>query len=37
MRVIICLLLLLCACSTQAVRCDKHLEPINAPAAKRLP
>jgi len=37
MRVTICLLLLLSACSTPAVRCDKHLEPINAPAAKRLP
>jgi hypothetical protein len=40
MRVMICLLLLLCACSTPEVRCDKHLEPINAPAAKadrRLP
>jgi hypothetical protein len=34
MRVMICLLLLLSACSTPAVRCDKHLEPINAPAAK---
>jgi len=37
MRVVICLLLLLCACSTPAVRCDKHLEPINAPDSKRLP
>jgi hypothetical protein len=34
MRVMICLLLVLSACSTPAVRCDKHLEPINASAAK---
>ena len=34
MRVMICFLLLLGACSTPAVRCDKHLEPINAPAPK---
>jgi hypothetical protein len=34
MRVMFCLLLLLSACSTPAVRCGKHLEPINAPAPK---
>jgi hypothetical protein len=34
MRITICLLLLLSACSTPAVRCDKHLEAINAPAPK---
>jgi hypothetical protein len=34
MRVMMCLLLFLGACSTPAVRCDKHLEPINVPAAK---
>jgi hypothetical protein len=34
MRVMICLLLLLSACSTPVVRCDKHLEAINAPAPK---
>jgi hypothetical protein len=34
MRLIFCLALLLSACSTPAVRCDKHLQPINAPAAK---
>jgi hypothetical protein len=34
MRLIICLLLLLCGCSTPLVRCDKHLQPINPPAAK---
>jgi len=33
----VCLLLVLSACSTPAVRCDKHLEPINAPAAKLVP
>jgi len=37
MRVMVCLLLVLSACSTPAVRCDKHLEPINAPAAKLVP
>jgi hypothetical protein len=36
MRIMICLLLFLSACSTPAVRCDKHLEPINAPD-RRLP
>jgi hypothetical protein len=34
MRVMICLFLLLSACSTPAVRCDKHLVAINAPAPK---
>jgi hypothetical protein len=34
MRVMMALLLFLSACSTPAVRCDKHIEPINAPAAK---
>jgi hypothetical protein len=37
MRVTICLLLLLSACSTPAIRCDKHLEAINAPASKIEP
>jgi hypothetical protein len=37
MRVMICLLLMLSACATPAVRCDKHLEAINAPAAKIEP
>jgi hypothetical protein len=37
MRVMIWLLLLLSACSTPAVRCDKHLEPINAPTPKLAP
>jgi hypothetical protein len=37
MRVIICLLLLLSACSTSAVRCDRHVEAINAPAPKIEP
>ena len=37
MRVTICLLLMLTACATPAVRCDKHLEAINAPAAKIEP
>jgi hypothetical protein len=37
MRVMICLLLMLSACATPVVRCDKHLEAINAPAAKIEP
>ena len=37
MRVMILLLLLLSACSTPAIRCDKHLEAINAPAPKIEP
>ena len=37
MRVTICSLLLLSACSAPAVRCDKHLEAINAPAPKAEP
>ena len=35
MRLIILLSLALCACSSPQVRCDKHLQPINAPAAKQ--
>lgn len=34
MRLIFCLALVLSACSTANVRCDKHLHPINAPSAK---
>jgi hypothetical protein len=34
MRLFFCLALALSACSTAAVRCDKHLQPINAPAAR---
>jgi hypothetical protein len=37
MRVMICLLLMLSACATPVVRCDKHLEAINAPAPKIEP
>jgi uncharacterized lipoprotein YmbA len=36
MRLILSLALALCACSSPQVRCDKHLLPINAPAAKEL-
>ena len=32
MRVLICVIPLLCGCSTPAVRCDAHLKPINPPA-----
>jgi hypothetical protein len=37
MRLMICLLLLLSACSTSTVRCDRHLEAINAAAPKIAP
>jgi hypothetical protein len=32
MRVIVCLISLLCGCSTPTIRCDAHLQPINRPA-----
>lgn len=32
MRLILCWLLLLTACSSRGVRCDAHLQPINPPA-----
>lgn len=35
MRLIIVLVFALCACSSPRVRCDKHLQPINAPATKQ--
>ena len=37
MRLIICLIPLLCGCSAPLVRCDSHLQPINAPAASGTP
>lgn len=33
MRVFICVIPLLCGCSTPLVRCDANLLPINPPAA----
>lgn len=33
MRLIVCLIPLLCGCSAQNVRCDAHLLPINPPVA----
>jgi hypothetical protein len=33
MRLFICLIPLLCGCSAPPLRCDAHLQPINAPAA----
>jgi hypothetical protein len=33
MRLIVCLIPLLCGCSTPTIRCDAHLQPINRPAA----
>jgi hypothetical protein len=32
MRLIACLIALLCGCSTPTIRCDAHLQPINRPA-----
>jgi hypothetical protein len=37
MRLIICLIPLLCGCSAPGVRCDAHLQPINPPAAIGTP
>ena len=37
MRLIVCLIPLLCGCSTSWVRCDAHLQPINPPAAGGTP
>jgi hypothetical protein len=33
MRLLICLMALLCGCAKPVVRCDTHLQPINAPVA----
>jgi len=33
MRLIICLIPLLCGCASSAVRCDANMRPINPPAA----
>jgi hypothetical protein len=33
-RFILCLTVFLHACASHAVRCDAHLQPINAPADK---
>jgi len=37
MRLMLCLIPLLCGCATPAVRCDVHLQPINPPAASGPP
>ncbi|HEY4970104.1 MAG TPA: hypothetical protein VII35_09380 [Steroidobacteraceae bacterium] len=37
MRVFLCVIPLLCGCSTPAVRCDAHLLPINPPTAAVSP
>jgi hypothetical protein len=34
-RIIFILALALCACASHQVRCDRHLQPINAPAANQ--
>jgi hypothetical protein len=36
-RFIVCFILLLQGCASHALRCDAHLQPINAPAAKPAP
>jgi hypothetical protein len=36
-RLIVCLIPLLCACSTPAVRCDAHLQRINPPGVSDVP
>jgi hypothetical protein len=36
MRLIVCLIPLLCGCATPQVRCDAHLQPINPPAASSI-
>jgi hypothetical protein len=33
MRLIVCLIPLVCGCAAPQVRCDAHLLPINVPAA----
>lgn len=35
MRLIFILVLALCGCASPPMRCDKHLQPINAPAPKQ--
>jgi hypothetical protein len=32
MRVILCLMLMLPGCASTAIRCERHLQPINPPA-----
>lgn len=32
MRAIACMMLLISACSSQSLRCDQHLKPINTAA-----
>jgi hypothetical protein len=36
MRALVLILLLLGGCASPEVRCDSHLRPINAPAAKAV-
>lgn len=37
MRLIFCACLLLTACASQDLRCDRHLQPINPPHSHTLP
>jgi hypothetical protein len=36
MRLIVCLIPLLCGCAAPQVRCDAHLQPINLPVASGM-
>jgi hypothetical protein len=36
MRLIVCLIPLVCGCAAPQVRCDAHLLPINVPAASGI-
>ena len=36
MRLILCLIPLLCGCSTPAIRCDARLQPINPPTPRGI-
>ena len=35
MRLLLCLVLMLSACASHSVRCDKHLQSINQPGVAR--
>jgi len=37
MRLALCSLVLLAACTSHEVRCDAHLRPINPPAPAQVP
>lgn len=37
MRLVLCCVVMLAACSSHEVRCDAHLLPINPPAPTQVP